>query len=131
MAAYWVSFPDRYLYLYFLIPVRVKWAIPGLLLVGFLFGGPNVAHFAHLGGALFGFIYMKADWRFLSFSRKLKEYKYRRQSAKFERNRQKADEIMKRVDDILDKINEVGIENISKEDRKFLEEASSKLSEKK
>ena len=37
---------------------------------------------------------------------------------------------MKRVDAILDKINEVGIEKISKADRKFLEEASSRLSRK-
>ena len=38
---------------------------------------------------------------------------------------------MKRVDAILDKINEVGIENISKEDRKFLNDASSELSRQK
>jgi len=131
LAAYWVSFPNRYLYLYFLFPVKVKWAIPGMMLLGFLFGGPNVAHFAHLGGALFGFIYYKSNWRALSVGRKIKDLRYRRQSAKLEKNRQKAEEIMKRVDDILDKINEVGIENISKEDRKFLEEASSRLSDKK
>ncbi|UCD64141.1 MAG: rhomboid family intramembrane serine protease [Candidatus Zixiibacteriota bacterium] len=131
MAAYWVSFPQRYVYLYFLFPIKVKWFVPGFMLLGFLFGGPHVAHFAHLGGAVFGFIYFKSDWRLWSFSRKIKDLRYRRQSAKLEKNRQKAEEIMKRVDDILDKINEVGIENISKEDRKFLEEASSRLSDKK
>lgn len=131
LAAYWVSFPNRYLYLYFLFPVKVKWAIPGMMLLGFLFGGPNVAHFAHLGGAVFGFLYCRSNWRFMSFTRKIKDLRYRRQSAKLEKNRQKAEEIMRRVDDILDKINEVGIENISKEDRKFLEEASSELSDRK
>ena len=35
---------------------------------------------------------------------------------------------MKRVDAILDKINEVGLENITDEERKFLEEASEELS---
>ncbi len=35
---------------------------------------------------------------------------------------------MKRVDAILDKINDIGIENISAEERKFLEEASEQLS---
>lgn len=131
LAAYWVSFPNRYLYLYFLFPVKVKWAIPGMMLLGFLFGGANVAHFAHLGGAVFGFIYFKSNWRIPSFGRRIKDLRHRRQSAKLEKNRQKAEEIMKRVDDILDKINEVGIENISKEDRKFLEEASSRLSDRK
>ncbi len=131
LAAYWVMFPERYLYIYFLIPIKVKWAIPGIMLLGFLIGGANIAHFAHLGGALFGFAYMKANWRWFRFGDKFKRYKYTRQSSKLEKNRQKAEEIMKRVDEILDKINEVGIEKISKEDRKFLEEASSKLSDKK
>ena len=37
---------------------------------------------------------------------------------------------MKRVDAILDKINDVGIENLSPEERRILEEASSRLSRK-
>ncbi|MBU0984917.1 MAG: rhomboid family intramembrane serine protease [candidate division Zixibacteria bacterium] len=128
MMVYWVMFPDRMLYLYFLIPVRVKWAIPGFLLIGLLFGGTYIAHMAHLGGAIMGLLYAKSDWRLLSFSRKVKSFKYRRQEAKLEKNRQAAQDTMRRVDAILDKINEVGIENISKADRKFLEEASSELS---
>jgi membrane associated rhomboid family serine protease len=129
LIAYWVMFPNRYLYIYFLFPVKVKWAIPGLLLLGFLFGGRNVAHLAHLGGALFGFLYMKSDWRIGLFGRRLKNLRYKRQEAKLEKNRQKTEEIMKKVDAILDKINEVGIENLTKEERKFLEDASSELSE--
>lgn len=128
LVAYWLMFPDRYLYLYFLVPVKVKWAIPGLLLLGFVFGGSDVAHFAHLGGALFGLIYLKADWRRLRLGSWYKGLSYKRKEAKLEKNRMKAEETMKRVDEILDKINEVGIENISAEDRKFLEEASSRLS---
>jgi len=131
LVAYWVMFPNRYLYLYFLFPIKVKWAIPGLMIIGFLFGGIHVAHFAHLGGAIFGFLYMKSDWRWFSWSSKIKQYQYQHKNAKLEKNRQKAEEIMKRVDSILDKINEVGLENISKEDREFLKEASDKLSEKK
>jgi hypothetical protein len=52
----------------------------------------------------------------------------KRKTNKLEKNRQKAEEIMRKVDAILDKINEVGLENISREDRKFLEEASHILS---
>jgi membrane associated rhomboid family serine protease len=131
LVAYWVTYPNRNIYLYFLFPVKVKWFVPGLLLIGFLFGDAGVAHYAHLGGALFGLIYYKSNLRWLGLGRRIKDLRYRRQSAKLEKNRQKAEEIMKRVDDILDKINDVGIENISKEDRKFLEEASSRLSDKK
>jgi membrane associated rhomboid family serine protease len=131
LVAYWIMFPNRYLYIWFLFPVKVKWAIPGLMILGFLFSGGNVAHMAHLGGALYGLAYMKLDWRIFAWSKRIKNLKYKRQTAKLEKNRQQAEDIMKRVDAILDKINEVGIENISKADRKFLEEASSRLSKKK
>jgi len=128
LAAYWVMFPSRMLYIYFLFPVKVKYAIPGLLLLGFLFGGANVAHWAHLGGAIFGVLYLKSNWRGISPGGWLKRWRYRHQEVKLTRNRQKAKDVMKRVDEILDKINHVGIENITKAERKFLEEASSELS---
>ncbi len=35
---------------------------------------------------------------------------------------------MKKVDDVLDRINEVGIENLTKDERKILEDASQGLS---
>ncbi len=130
LVAYWIMFPNRQLYIYFLFPVKVKWAIPGMMLLGFLFSAGNIAHMAHLGGALFGLLYLKLDWRWIYVTRWLKSRRYQRQEAKLKRNRQHAEDIMKRVDAILDKINEVGIENISKSDRRFLEEASSRLSNK-
>jgi membrane associated rhomboid family serine protease len=129
--AYWFMFPNRYLYLWFLFPVKVKWAIPGFMLLGFLFGGSGIAHMAHLGGALWGVLHIKLDWRAGRLGGKFKDLKYKRQTAKLSKRRKKAEDIMKRVDAILDKINEVGIDNLSKEERKFLEEASSELSEKK
>jgi membrane associated rhomboid family serine protease len=39
LAVYWLMFPDRQLYIYFLFPVKVKYAIPGLMIIGFFFGG--------------------------------------------------------------------------------------------
>lgn len=128
LVAYWLMFPNRYLYLWFLVPIKVKWAIPGFMLLGFLFSGGGVAHLAHLGGALYGLAYLKLDWHLFMFKDRLKNLRYKRQEAKLERNRQKAEDVMKRVDEILDKINEVGIENLSREERHFLEEASSEMS---
>ncbi len=60
-------FPNAILHLYFAIPVKAKYAIAGLALID-LFGGisnnpgDNVAHFAHLGGMIAGFIIFKF-WR--------------------------------------------------------------------
>lgn len=128
MIAYWIMFPNRMLYIYFVFPVKVKWAVPGFMLLGFFFSGGNIAHMAHLGGALFALFYLKADWRWLSLGAKIKNLRRGRQEAKLEQNRQRAEDVMKRVDSILDKINEVGLENLSKEEKKFLEKASSNMS---
>ncbi|MEO5684031.1 MAG: rhomboid family intramembrane serine protease [Chitinophagaceae bacterium] len=62
MAAFAYLFPNTELYIMFIpIPVKAKYVIPGFILVD-LFSGlgigikDNVAHFAHLGGALIGLI---------------------------------------------------------------------------
>jgi len=130
MIAYWFMFPNRLLYIYFMFPVKVKWAIPGFMIITFIANDPTIAHMAHLGGAVWGVLYMKSDWRVFRFGQKLKDLRHNQQSAKLEKRRQQAEDVMKRVDEILDKINEVGIENISKSDRKFLEDASSEMSNK-
>ena len=131
LAAYWLMFPNRSMFFFPLpIPLKVKWAIPGFMLLGLLFSGGDVAHAAHLGGALFGIVYLKLDWRLVRLGTWIKSLRYKRQLAKLEHNRRQAENIMKRVDAILDKINEVGIENLTSEERRFLEEASSQLSQK-
>ena len=131
LVAYWLMFPRRYLYLWFLFPVQVRWAIPALMLISFLSSDMRVAHMAHLGGALFGLAYLKLDWRLFSFGRRFKTLRHKRAETKLHKNRLKAEDVMKKVDSILDRINEVGIENLSKSERKFLEEASSELADRK
>jgi len=128
LVAYWLMFPDRYLLIFFLFPMKVRWAIPMFAVLNFVAAGPNVAHLAHLGGGLAGFLMLKLDWRIKSPIKWLKSLQIRRKTYRLEKDRQKAEEIMRRVDSILDKINEVGIENISREDKRFLEEASQILS---
>jgi len=62
MAAFAYLFPNTELYIMFIpFPIKAKWAMLGLAAID-LFGGvsrisgDNIAHFAHLGGALTGFI---------------------------------------------------------------------------
>jgi membrane associated rhomboid family serine protease len=61
LVAFAYLFPNTYLYLYFFVPVKAKWFVAGYILIE-LFStfrnsaGDNVAHLAHLGGALFGFL---------------------------------------------------------------------------
>jgi membrane associated rhomboid family serine protease len=65
LVAFGMLYPDLELMIMFVpVPVKAKYLIPVYILIelflGFgQFGGDNVAHFAHLGGALLGFILIK------------------------------------------------------------------------
>lgn len=61
LAAFGYLFPNSLVYIYFLFPMKAKWVV--LLLIGAEIwmgiqnsAGDNVAHWAHLGGALVGFL---------------------------------------------------------------------------
>ena len=67
IVAFAFMFPNAELALLFIpVPIKAKYFVPGLVLVDlylgvsgqsiFGSGGPGIAHFAHVGGALFGFL---------------------------------------------------------------------------
>ncbi len=66
MIAFGMLYPNVELMILFIpVPVKAKYIIPVLVLYELFlgvgqFGGDDVAHFAHLGGALLGFILVKA-----------------------------------------------------------------------
>ncbi|MGJ8667035.1 MAG: rhomboid family intramembrane serine protease [Patiriisocius sp.] len=70
LVAFGLMYPNAELMLIFLpIPIKAKFFIPGILLLdlfsgltGFSLFGQNIANWAHLGGALFGFI-MAYYWK--------------------------------------------------------------------
>ena len=65
LVAFAMLFPNTELMLIFIpVPVKAKYFIPALIGIDLFLGignfsGDNIAHFAHLGGALFGFILIK------------------------------------------------------------------------
>lgn len=62
LVAFAYLFPNTELYIMFIpIPIKAKWAVLGMAAIDIFGGvanmsGDNVAHFAHLGGAITGFI---------------------------------------------------------------------------
>ncbi len=59
LLAFGMTFPNSLIYVYFAIPVKAKWFVifyGALELYSGFSSSDNVAHFAHLGGMLFGFI---------------------------------------------------------------------------
>ena len=60
LLAFGMMFPNEYIYLYFLVPIKTKWFIIALVAIelfeGFFRSSDGIAHFAHLGGMLIGLI---------------------------------------------------------------------------
>ncbi len=65
MVAFALLFPNRIIYLWFVLPVPAKILVPILFALELLVmgGRDGVAHFAHVGGAVTGFLYLRRGWR--------------------------------------------------------------------
>ena len=64
LLAFGMLFPNSLIYLYMAIPVKTKYFVGGIGVLALISGignnpGDNVAHFAHLGGMIFGIILLK------------------------------------------------------------------------
>jgi len=65
LVGFGMLYPELELMIIFIpIPIKAKYLIPGYIVIELIsgfgnFAGDNVAHFAHLGGALLGFILVK------------------------------------------------------------------------
>lgn len=127
LVAYGMMFPESIILLFGLFPMKAKYFVIlfGLieLLACIRYTPDGIGHFAHLGGLVVGYLYLK---NILSWNRiKSKEKK------KKEKVEKKVDIrlIKERVDALLDKISSEGIDSLSKEEKGFLEKASRFLQE--
>ncbi len=85
LLAFGLTFPDRPVYLMLLLPVKAKHLVIFFVLLEFYFSifytAGVVAHLAHLGGMLFGYLYLKRVWRIQEFIAEIK-WKLRRKKFK-------------------------------------------------
>ncbi|MCJ7553242.1 MAG: rhomboid family intramembrane serine protease [Ignavibacteriaceae bacterium] len=150
LIAFALFFPDRYIFLYFLIPVKAKYLIGFLIVFEFLAinsAQSNIAHLAHLGGALAGFLFIWFDKssnidlksmirrnkfkssasssgsRFNIFNRAddIQEAKYHDINSDKDK---KVKVTQEEIDKILDKISQSGYQNLTEREKKILFEAS-------
>ena len=67
MLAYGMTFPERQILFWFIFPMKAKHFV--LLLAGIelwvssQYVSDGIGHFAHLGGMLFGYLYLKRAWK--------------------------------------------------------------------
>jgi membrane associated rhomboid family serine protease len=132
LLAYAMMYPDRKVFLYFFIPIKVKYLVWGLAAIDLFaaFDGrqDGLAHFAHLGGMLFGWLYLKQDWRAAAFGRKFRARSARRKmdvnTKRTEQEQLNRDDLTRETNRILEKINREGMDSLTPEELRTLREAS-------
>ena len=155
LIAYALFFPDNLIFLYFLIPVKAKYLIGFLIVIEFMAvdsASSGVAHLAHLGGALFAFLYIMFDKNsYVSLKNVFKKSYYYKSAPKkdiftnpfskssrssndaedakyYDINRKDEDDVSQaEIDAILDKISQSGYQNLSDREKKILFQASKKM----
>ncbi|MGH2575119.1 MAG: rhomboid family intramembrane serine protease [Ignavibacteria bacterium] len=152
LIAFGLIFPERPIYIYFLFPIKAKYFVMIYMAIELISVGnaDGIAHFAHLGGAVVGFVYLlvtsSALTNLLDFKPKHK-FKSRTPSNIY-RNKyydkynedditdadyytdddKNKDEVsQEKIDEILDKISKEGYKNLSEEEKKILFDASKKI----
>jgi len=141
LLAYGMSFPDNLILIFFVLPLKAKYAVVLFGLIEFLSlpGGGSVAHLAHLGGMLTGFLFLQFTAPALARGRLTDVQKRWR---KFQaRNRMRVvrpDERPRggnggdgaprtpeqtRIDEILDKISREGLQSLTDEEQETLRRA--------
>jgi len=85
LLAYGVTYPNRVVYLSFLFPVKVKWMVLIMGGVAFLSSlsqqNSGVAHVAHLGGMIVGYLYLRGG----NLRNLYRQYEAQRQHEKLKR----------------------------------------------
>lgn len=139
-----MSWPNREVYLYFLFPIKMKYFVTAFGVISFLgiLGDTsgNISHAGHLGGIVAGFLYIqykRRNWsKIFKFNFgsdrdvnrisdakiiSIKDYKKSKSDSYASRT---FDERKRKVDDLLDRISREGLNSLSEEEKKFLNDAS-------
>jgi membrane associated rhomboid family serine protease len=148
LLAFGMTFPNVSLFIIPIpFPIKAKYFVAGYGLLEFFFGisnraGDNVAHFAHLGGMLFGVLLIlywrwsyRNGWGKPTFFKKITgvfknkssrmNVKYKRPETDMEYNARKNQE-NKEIDSILEKIKHSGYNSLSEKEKKKLFDAGKK-----
>ena len=131
LLAYGLTYPNRTIYLYGIIPIKSLWFVIGIGIIAFMSSFDDISqisHLTHLSGMLIGYLMLKRPIRLNSFwfsiRKKTMEYKIQQEEKKISQQQ----EIERNIDRILDKINREGFESLTDEEHNRLYKGSQSLS---
>lgn len=95
LLAYGLMFPNRLIYLWFLVPIPAKIFVLVMGAIAFLssFGASGgISHITHLGGMLFGYIYLRGDRLYAHALYRYRHWRARQLRRKFDLHMRQYDE---------------------------------------
>lgn len=133
LTAYAYYFPNRTILMFFVFPLPVRWAVVviGIMsLVGARSGAGGIAYLTHLGGIVIALLYIKYYGAVTDWMRELRRPKQKEPSVLQFRPKKEKEGPRRHFEDVIDpilkKISEKGMDSLTPEERKKLEEASKK-----
>jgi len=125
LIAYAVMFPDSMVLMFFIFPMKMKYAVVflvGINLLGAVSGsGSGIAYLAHLGGGLFGYWYLKSRLlKDLLDNLSLDSTRAWLSQKREEQKRRQEKDLSRKVDQILDKISKSGIDSLTNDEKDIL-----------
>ena len=131
LLAYGLTYPNRTVYLYGIIPIKSLWFVIGIGVIAFMSSFDNVSqisHLTHLSGMVIGYLMLKRPVRFndlwFTIRKRTLEYKIKHEEKKVSQHQ----EIEREIDSILDKINREGFDSLTSEEHDRLYKGSQSLS---
>jgi membrane associated rhomboid family serine protease len=131
LLAYGISFPNRMLYIWGLIPIRSIWLVVimgSIAFFGLLGRADGISHVTHISGMFIGYILLKKKWQLADIIFAMRKKTVEFQVQRKEDKALKKKSITRDIDMILEKIKEVGFSGLSNEEQSKLYEASKSLS---
>tara|TARA_B110001454_G_scaffold36965_1_gene36512 strand:- start:24763 stop:25344 length:582 start_codon:yes stop_codon:yes gene_type:complete len=131
LLAYGVSYPNRMLYIWGLIPVRSMWLViimGAIAFFGLLGNTDGISHVTHISGMIIGYILLKKKWRWRDIWFALRKKAIEFQVQRYEQKSVKKRMLQKDIDILLDKIQKVGFSGLSDKEQSKLYEASKRMS---
>jgi len=131
LLAYGLTYPNRRVYLYGIIPIKSIWFVFGIGLMAFLSSFNNISeisHLTHISGMLIGYLLLKKPihWTSLWFNIRKRTLEYR--VMKEEKKLVEKNKIENDVNKILDKINREGYDSLTENEAERLYKGSQALS---
>ena len=131
LLAYGLTYPNRTVYLYGIIPIKSIWFVLGIGFIAFMSSFDNmsqVSHVTHLSGMLIGYFMVKKPIKlkglWFQLRKKTLEYQIQREEKELSKNFI----VEQDINQILDKINQEGFDSLTEEEQERLYKGSQSLS---